>query len=371
MNFESEFIFTVCQIGAEPALKKEIAKNHPDFKFAFSRPGYVTFKSSRGPVPFDFTLNSVFARAYGVSFGSLSEADLGRVTELAEWLKTQEPQRKIHLHVWERDLHAPGEEPLGFIAGSLLGQTENSLRKAQQNRHLFEEHGPPQVGDEVIQLVAIDPGKFGLGVFTYSRFRSPDPGGRPAIQLPSASPSRAYLKLENSLTWSQAPIRKGDLAVEIGSAPGGASYALLQRGLRVIGIDPAIMDPEILRHPEFQHIQRSVNQIPREELPDSIQWLLLDMNVEPNVSLFAVDRLASRMLNSLHGVLLTVKLNQWKFADEIPYFLEHVKAMGMVRVKAAQLAYHRQEVCIYGLTRRGQMLANATPRNSTPKRSPH
>jgi hypothetical protein len=120
------------------------------------------------------------------------------------------------------------------------------------------------------------------------------------------------------------------------------------------------MDPQVLQHPNFTHIQKSVNQVPREDLPESVQWLLLDMNVEPNVSLYAVDRLASRMKDSLHGLLLTVKLNQWKFADEIPYFLEHVKAMGMVRAKAIQLAYHRQEILIYGLTRRGQTFANAS-----------
>ncbi len=360
MELRSDFIFTVCQVGAEPALKKEITKNHPDFKFAFSRPGYVTFKCPQGPVPFDFNLNSVFARAYGISFGSVTEAELSRVTELAQELKTQEPQRRIFLHAWERDLHGPGEEPMGFEPGALLGRTESQIRAASSKLGLFEKSGQPRPGDAVVQVIALDPGKFAYGVFSHSAAHSSHPGGRPPISLPAEAPSRAYLKLENSLIWSGAPIRKGDLALEIGSAPGGASYALLQRGLRVIGIDPAIMDSEVLRHPEFKHIQRSVNQVPREDLPESIQWLLLDMNVEPNVSLFAVDRLASRMKDSLHGLLLTVKLNQWKFADEIPYFMDHVKAMGMVRVKAAQLAYHRQEILIFGLTRRGQMFANAT-----------
>ena len=118
------------------------------------------------------------------------------------------------------------------------------------------------------------------------------------------------------------------------------------------------MDPIVLRQPEFKHIQRPVGHIPREELPESIQWLVLDMNVEPNISLYAVDRLAARMKDCLLGVLLTVKLNQWKFADEIPYFMDHVKAMGMQRVKATQLAYNRQEILIYGLTRRGMLRLN-------------
>jgi 23S rRNA (cytidine2498-2'-O)-methyltransferase len=353
MELQSEFIFIVCQAGAEPALKKEIAKNHPHLRFAFSRPGYVTFKNVDGPVPFDFILHSVFARAYGVSFGPLAEAELTRVLDLARTLRSQDPIRKIHLQAWERDLHIPGEEPLGFVPGALLGSVEVQLRKQSKSEALFEPAGHPQDGDSVIQLIALDPGKFGYGLFTYSTAHSPYPGGSPPLKLPNEAPSRAYLKLENSILWSGAPLRKGDLAVEIGSSPGGASYAMLQRGLNVIGIDPGAMDRVVLKHPNFKHIQRSVAHTPREDLPESIQWLILDMNVEPNVSLYAVDRLVSRMKDSLLGVLLTVKLNQWKFADEIPYFMSYVKAMGMTKVKATQLAYNRQEIMIYGLTRRG------------------
>lgn len=355
MNIQSEFLFTVCQVGAEPTLKKEISKNHPNLRFAFSRPGYVTFKNTEGDIALDFALNSVFARAYGISLGSCAESEISRVIDIAQTLRAQFPEKKIFLHSWERDLHPPGEEPLGFSPGLLLGEIDSQLRSLPQAKGLFETSGEPQPGDLVVQVIAIDPGKFALGLHIHAAHHSLHPGGRAKITLPPQAPSRAYLKLVEALIWSRAPIRTGDVAVEIGSAPGGASYALLERGLRVIGIDPGAMDPGVLRHPEFQHIQKPVGQVPREDLPKSIQWLVLDMNVEPNISLYAVDRLASRMKDSLLGLLLTVKLNQWKMAEEIPYFLDYVKAMGIVRPKAAQLAYHRQEILIYGLTRKGQL----------------
>jgi 23S rRNA (cytidine2498-2'-O)-methyltransferase len=246
-----------------------------------------------------------------------------------------------------------GEEPLGYQRGDWLGDQGAELKAAGVAEGLFEVRNPPRHGDFLVQFIAIDPGKFALGAFVHSHFHSGDPGGRPSLELPLQAPSRAYLKLEHALSWSGAPIRKGDIAVEIGSAPGGASFALLERGLEVVGIDPAEMAPHVFQNPNFKHIRRPVAQVPREELPEKVQWVLLDMNVEPNISLYAVDRLATRLMDSLHGVFLTVKLNQWAFADEIPYFMEHVKAIGMVRVKAAQLAYHRQEILIYGLTRRG------------------
>ena len=66
-----------------------------------------------------------------------------------------------------------------------------------------------------------------------------------------------------------------------------------------------------------------------------------------------MDRLCTRMIDTLSGVFLTVKLNQWKLASEIPDWLEHIKAIGMQRVKARQLSTNRQEILIYGLTRKG------------------
>lgn len=355
LNLESDFIFTLCQVGAEGALKKELLREHPEFRFAFSRPGFVTFKNTQGAVPLDFSLQSVFARVFGVSYGMLTPSDDSKVLELAQALKSQAPVRKIRLHVYERDLHVPGDEPLGFQPGALVGDLEAQIRA--QDSGIFEKSSQPEVGDTVIQVIALDPGKFGFGAYIHSVTHSSWPGGRPPISLPPEAPSRAYLKLEECLLWSKAPIRSGDLAVEIGSAPGGATYALLKRGLNVVGIDPAEMDPRVARHPQFKHIQAPVSQLTRHDLPESVQWLLLDMNVAPNISLFAVDRLASRMKSSLLGIILTVKLNQWKTANEIPYMLEHVAAIGMVRAKAAQLSFHRQEIVIYGLTRRGATVA--------------
>jgi 23S rRNA (cytidine2498-2'-O)-methyltransferase len=345
-------------VGAETTLKKELLRDYPEFKFAFSRPGFITFKRSEKPVPFEFSLRSVFTRAYGVSFGTVEASQASKIIELALSIKTQDPQRKLRLHVWERDLHAPSEEPMDFTPGALLGNIEAQLRKEAQweNSPLFEPAPVALDGDWVIHVIAIDPNRFAFGVSIHSAAHSPYPGGHPEIQLPADAPSRAYLKLEESLLWSRAPIRAGDIAVEIGSAPGGASYALLKKGLKVVGIDPGKMDPRILANRNFIHIQKPVALIPREELPDSIQWLLLDMNVEPRISLYAVDRLGTRMRDSLLGVLLTVKLNQWKFADEIPSMVEHLKAMGMSRVRVAQLSYNRQEIVIYGLTRKGASL---------------
>lgn len=346
-HLTSPFLFVTCQVGAEPALKAEVQLNHPELRFAYSRPGFVTFKKTGGELNESFVLRSVFARAYGLSLG---KGPAEKILEVAQKVHPHAQGKKLRLHCWERDLHVPGEEPLGYSPGIRANILEKDL--LSQAPELFSS-GLAEQGDWVLDCVITEESEVWVGCHLHVSPHSPWPGGKTKIDLPADSPSRAYLKLEEALLWSGSRVRPGDIAVEIGSAPGGASWALLNRGVKVVGIDPAEMAPQVLKHPHFRHFKQPVNSVLREDLPDSIQWLLLDMNVEPQITLFAVDRLASRMKDSLLGVFLTVKLNQWKLAGEIPMMLDHVKAMGMVRVKAGQLFHHRQEILIAGLTRQG------------------
>ncbi len=254
------------------------------------------------------------------------------------------------IHVWERDRHSPGEEPKGYQPGEWTNPAIEAIRTRLPKLRINE---PATTGEMILDLVLVEEHEAWVGFHQQGVGHSPFPGGRPPIELPADAPSRAFLKLEEALLWSGAPVRAGDVAVEVGSAPGGACFALLKRGLRVVGIDPGEMDPKILRSKDYRHLSKPVAGVFRDELPESVQWLLLDMNVAPSVSLFAIDRLAVGMKDSLLGVFLTVKLNQWKFADQIPKMLEHVRSMGMVKVRAIQLASHGQEFFIYGVTPKG------------------
>ena len=63
-------------MGAEKAVKGEVAQRWPDFRFAYSRPGFLTFKlPEQQYLTPDFNLASVFARAYGFSLGKVSPGD--------------------------------------------------------------------------------------------------------------------------------------------------------------------------------------------------------------------------------------------------------------------------------------------------------
>jgi 23S rRNA (cytidine2498-2'-O)-methyltransferase len=105
---DGDFLFVVCQVGAEPALKSELARRWPEIRLAFSRPGFVTFKLPPGHgLSGDFDLASVFARTCGFSLGKVTgdhaEAMADRVWQIAG-------DRPLdHLHVWQRDPAMPGD----------------------------------------------------------------------------------------------------------------------------------------------------------------------------------------------------------------------------------------------------------------------
>lgn len=351
---ESSFLFVVCQAGAEPVLKKEITREHPDLKFAYSRPGFVTFKSTVAPLPSSFELRSVFARAYGLSLPKLTKKPDAELAQ--EVLHLFQKEKATCIHVWERNLYMPGEEPKGYVSGLLQARAVRELELKLGDRKQINRKA--KKGELVLDVILVEEDEWWVGLHehgsNHSSNHSPYPGGDPEVSLPSDAPSRAYVKLEEGLIWSDAPIRKGDVAVEVGSSPGGASFALLKRGLSVVGIDPAAMAPIVLAFPGFRHVQMPVAAVYQEDLPSSVQWLLLDMNVTPSVSLYAIDKLATRWhKHSLLGVFLTVKLNQWKIADEIPSMIQHIRSMGMAHVKCTQLPNNRQEIFIYGLTSKG------------------
>ena len=93
------FLLVACQVGAEAALKAEVARDWPSFRLAFSRPGFVTFKLPALPTH-DFAFDAVFARAAGISLGQATGADTAERARHVWTLAGSDPYDA--LHVWQR-----------------------------------------------------------------------------------------------------------------------------------------------------------------------------------------------------------------------------------------------------------------------------
>jgi 23S rRNA (cytidine2498-2'-O)-methyltransferase len=143
----------------------------------------------------------------------------------------------------------------------------------------------------------------------------------------------------------------GDECVEIGCAPGGASQALLDRGLFVTGIDPADVDPAVLAHPRFRHLKKRGKDVRRKEFQD-VRWLAADMNIAPDRALDEVQAIVEHPGLTIRGLILTLKFSDWKLAARLPEVVTRVHGWGYREVRTRQLVTGGQEVCLVALRRK-------------------
>ena len=345
---ETPFLFATCQVGTERILKEELAQRFPFLRPAFSRPGFITFKDSRegdgiGP---DFELGAVFARAYGASLGEVQPSEAAeRIRGLAE---------KPIVQLWLRDVAAPGEEGDALESRAREGERLTQLLASQG----LTITGAPAVGQQVFDIVVVEDASWWLGVHKHSIDHPPSP----LVPVhPPEAPSRAYLKVEEAIRWFGLALREGDVALELGSAPGGVVYALLARGLKVTGIDPGEMAPVVKANKRFTHLAMSAFDVRENHLPKRVDWLLLDMNTEPELGLRAVEHQIKLGRMPTYGAILTLKLNQPSFSTRIPELVNRVRSRGFPTVYAKQLTANRREITVVALTERGSRRASATP----------
>jgi 23S rRNA (cytidine2498-2'-O)-methyltransferase len=382
--WQPQFVYAVCQNGAEAVLKRELAVRAPKLRSAFARPGFVTFKLDQPcEQPEKFALPSTFARTSGISLGSVKGDRLHelaqQVWELPEVVNALGAIEVAGLHVWQRDERSPGDRGFEPYRTALAEEAEHALREVSPIEALREDasgkHKPTPRNRWVIDVALVEPGQWFVGCHrTTSRVAS-WPGGVPALELPEHAVSRAYLKIAEAMTWASLPMAHGDRIIELGSAPGGAAQAMLEAGLDVIGVDPAEMDEEVLANPRFTHIRARSVEASRKVFRH-VQWLAADMNVAPQYTLDAVESIVTHPGIHIRGMLLTLKLPEWQLADELPAYVERVRGWGYKDVRLRQLAFNRQEICLAALRSRGQrrMLRSAGRQHQQPQRrrdAPH
>src|SRR5262245_47187148 len=102
----ARFLFAVLQAGAERALKNEIAREQPQLKFAFSRPGFVTFRIPEDAPSKPPQLDCVFARTWGYSLGKVQGTDDAQLAReawrlVADQWPSGATSELGHIHVWQ------------------------------------------------------------------------------------------------------------------------------------------------------------------------------------------------------------------------------------------------------------------------------
>lgn len=324
--------FGHCQVGSEKLLKGEVARTGAKLRPAFARPGLVTWVSDVPTTP-DLQLDAVFARVWGASLGR------GTTAEETVALLSELGAGPLRLHVFARDPSDVGAPAEVARVHGLLAATGR-----------FAAEPTPKVGEVVVDAVVAPGEPWLVGAHRHAVGRWEVPGGQPNIVVPPESPSRAFAKIEEAIVWAKLDPKPGQVALEIGSSPGGAALALARRGLTVWGVDPAPMGPGVLEYrgpsnAQVHHLAIKVGELSWEALPPRIDWLLLDVHLAPQVALHSIQRFLPRVKKQLKAAVLTLKLNDERIVEEIPALLERVRRMGFDDVRATHLPSNRSEIC--------------------------
>lgn len=120
--------------------------------------------------------------------------------------------------------------------------------------------------------------------------------------------SRAYFKIQEAFARVPYALR-GKTAVDIGAAPGGWSEYLVERGARVIAVDPADMDASLEHRVAHLRMDARDEETARmvERVARAVDVITCDVNADPRDVARTLAELYLPLLRKHGRIVMTVK----------------------------------------------------------------
>lgn len=183
------------------------------------------------------------------------------------------------------------------------------------------------------------------------------PQGIPRLKFPREAPSRSTLKLDEAFLvlldederarW----LKPGMSAVDLGAAPGGWTWQLVRRSLRVTAIDNGPMDATLLQSGLVTHVREDGFRYRQKK---AVDWLVCDMVEQPRrVAALIAQWLAQGWCR--HAIC-NLKLPMKKRYEETRLCLDSMRselaAHGHAAdIRAKQLYHDREEITVFAQRR--------------------
>ncbi len=314
---ENQYIIVTCNPGNEDLVKFEISERFPQLHLSFSKSGFISFKNTKN----DLTLDHVsllpiwFAR---------------RVSLFLEKCKGEQLDDRLKSICQENDVLA--------------------IHKTDLIDHTTEVTKVKDEGISIIDLYRIGKNEYWLSIHKNFEPLSKVPNASYMLELPEESPSRAWLKIAEAIKRFNIDF-KNQVVMEIGSAPGGASYRLLEDSKLVIGVDPGEMSDICMNHDHFVHLKRPVQSIEKKDFIDTqVDWITVDLNLPAYFSVSETARVAKFFGSTLKGIVCTIKMPRPEGILEINRFIRELTDCGIVEHHVVQLESHKREILFFGKT---------------------
>lgn len=173
------------------------------------------------------------------------------------------------------------------------------------------------------------------------------------VSMAHDAPSRSYLKLTEAFeVFFDKPeqaqcLKPGMTAVDLGAAPGGWTWQLVERGFKVTAIDNGPLKGAVAVHPSVKHLRQDGFRF-RPQRP--VDWLVCDMVEQP-------QRVATLMTEWFVGgftqrAIFNLKLPMKKRVAALNNALDSIRTVLNAKgirhqLEAKQLYHDREEVTIY------------------------
>lgn len=179
-----------------------------------------------------------------------------------------------------------------------------------------------------------------------------DAMGIPRLKMPGSAPSRSTLKLEEAIHWflpadqQQTLFDSGMTAVDLGAAPGGWTWQLVQRGCHVTAIDNGPMQQGLMKSGMVEHLKTDAFTY----LPDKqVDWLVCDMAERP----MHVSRLIARWFSrkkckrAIFNLKLPMKKRLSNVHDCLSLLQQKLSEAELnYKIQAKQLYHDREEITV-------------------------
>lgn len=338
-----------CRAGFEKECAAEItalvgARGHGGFARAAEGSGFVVFHV-HGSTP--------SARSTGIRFGELIFArqmiehavrldplpSTDRVTPLLEQARILAP---CFSDIWLET----GDTNEAKTLSALTRKLAVPLRRAATAQNLITgDHAAPRLhcfflGANAAYVGVSDPDN-----------SAPWPMGIPRLKFPRAAPSRSTLKLEEALLTFLGPesdaLAPGMTAVDLGAAPGGWTWQLVRRHVRVTAVDNGPMQAALLDSGLVEHRRADAFGF---RPPKPVDWMVCDVVEQPS----RIAQLVARWVAEgwCRRCIFNLKLPMKKRRDEVLRCNELIAtALSQrhcpYRLRMKQLYHDREEVTGY------------------------
>jgi len=171
--------------------------------------------------------------------------------------------------------------------------------------------------------------------------------------MPPEAPSRSTMKLAEAIevfmdrSEQSRLMRQGMTAVDLGAAPGGWTWQLVKRGIRVTAVDNGPMKGALINHPLVQHLkQDGFKYAPRK----AVDWLVCDMVDKPSkvAELIGAWFAAGWCKHVIFNLKLPMKQRLAALDSALGGICKRLDDEGInYRMMAKQLYHDREEVTVF------------------------